>query len=122
MVEKEWPIYIWLDDIRPNPEGWVWAHSVNEAIELFENNIVHYLSLDHDMGGAPGGDGVALVDWMTDNRVWPERGVVIHSMNPVGRRVMMQQIDRQGPYEPAFGNNFRGTWVNENDPYFTQKV
>ena len=27
---------LWLDDVRPAPKGWLWARSVNEAIELIE--------------------------------------------------------------------------------------
>lgn len=27
---------LWLDDVRPAPDGWLWAKSVNEAIGLIE--------------------------------------------------------------------------------------
>ena len=27
---------LWLDDVRPAPDGWLWAKSVNEAIALVQ--------------------------------------------------------------------------------------
>lgn len=43
---------IWLDDIRPAPEGHVWCKSVNEAITVIEENKnnIEVLDLDHDLG------------------------------------------------------------------------
>ena len=43
---------IWLDDIRPAPEGYVWCKSVNIAkrtIESAEEPIV-LIDCDHDLG------------------------------------------------------------------------
>lgn len=76
---------IWLDDIRPTPEGYTWCKSVNEVKALIENNsIIVELNLDHDLGdyAKDGGDGIKLLDWLEETeRSFP---IHIHSMNPVG--------------------------------------
>ena len=46
---------LWVDDIRPAPEGYVWAKSVNEAKwilygRMITNNPIELLDLDHDAG------------------------------------------------------------------------
>ena len=43
---------IWLDDIKPAPNGYIHCHSVNEAIELIKNakEPIEQLDLDHDLG------------------------------------------------------------------------
>ena len=93
---------LWLDDIRPAPEGWTRARSVNTAIALmgfYRDNLID-VSLDHDMGdfSDQGGDGVKLVLWMIENNVWPANRPTIHSMNPVGRKNMEALIERYGNY------------------------
>ena len=70
---------IWLDDIRPAPEGYVWCKSVNIAkrtIESAEEPIL-LIDCDHDLGdyAYDGGDG-------------------LHTMNPVGRENMLRMIRR----------------------------
>lgn len=76
---------IWLDDIRPAPEGYTWCKSVNEVKALIENNsTIVELNLDHDLGdyAKDGGDGIKLLDWLEETeRSFP---IHIHSMNPVG--------------------------------------
>jgi len=92
-------ICLWLDDVRPAPEGWVHARSVNGAIALLRVHRVSEASLDHDLGdyAADGGDGVRLVLWMAEHGVWPAQ-VRVHSLNPVGRANMEALITR---YKPA---------------------
>ena len=57
---------IWLDDIRPVPEGYVWCKSVNEAITVIEDNKnnIGVIDLDHDLGdfAKDGGDAICLMD------------------------------------------------------------
>lgn len=93
---------LWLDDLRPIPreEGWVLAHSVNEAISIMGDTKISFASLDHDLGDwAPdGGDGVKLVLWMIENERWPSEGIEVHSMNPVGAQNMIALIDQYAPY------------------------
>jgi hypothetical protein len=60
---------IWLDDIRPAPDGFTLAHSVNEAILLIEKaekdgTGVELIDCGHDLGDyfPDGGDGIKLLD------------------------------------------------------------
>ncbi len=100
---------LWLDDIRTVPEGWVGAHSVDEAIRLMEAGEVEFASLDHDLGEyePAGGDGIKLVLWMAEHEVWPTRGIRVHSANPVGSKDMLRTIARYCPYgeELLYGFN-----------------
>lgn len=93
---------LWMDDLRPAPDGWTGARSVNEAIALMRTGEVTHASLDHDLGdyAHDGGDGWRLVDWMAENDAWPVVELSVHSMNPVGARRMLETVDRYGPYAP----------------------
>ena len=98
---------LWIDDVRPAPEGYVWCHSVWRAIKeitIRENEIKEFgdvepitlIDLDHDAGDywQYGGDYVKLLDWLEETgRNYPIR---IHSMNPVGRENMRAIIRRNG--------------------------
>jgi hypothetical protein len=97
---------IYVDDIRPAPEGYVLCRSVNETIKLIERseqrharykklNAPHYdllkielIDLDHDAGeyASDGRDFIKILDWLEETgRNYPIR---IHTMNPVGRMNM----------------------------------
>lgn len=98
---------LWVDDIRPAPENYFWAKTVNEAkttIEFFENVLmrnrpdrtIELIDLDHDAGDFAhfGGDYIKLLDWLEETgRDYPIR---IHSMNPVGRENMRRIIQKNG--------------------------
>lgn len=91
---------IWVDDLRPAPNGYIWLNSVNEVIETI--HLVEYIchgfdrlptieviDLDHDAGdyAQDGGDYIKILDWMeATGRNYPIR---IHTANPVGRQNMM---------------------------------
>lgn len=108
---------LWIDDVRPAPEGYVWCKSVNEAKNIIadanakfvdscrrglpnENLLVDLISLDHDAGeyASDGGDYIKLLDWLE----WLHQGKGIHtkfrlhSMNPVGIANMRAIIERNG--------------------------
>lgn len=42
---------LWIDDIRTPPDGWEWAKTSKEAIDVIDNNEVSHISFDHDLGG-----------------------------------------------------------------------
>lgn len=112
---------IWIDDVRPAPEGRGWLHckSVNEAkshIEFGEEvfgvngrevwfpttgevkrlGVIEYIDIDHDAGdyASDGGDYIKLLDWFEETgRNYPIR---IHSQNPVGVANMRAIIERNG--------------------------
>ena len=95
---------LWIDDVRPAPEGYVWRKSVNAAkryIKEFERmyetikvDKVEVIDIDHDAGdyAYDGGDYIRLLDWLEETgRNYPIR---IHSMNVVGVQNMRAIIER----------------------------
>lgn len=90
---------LWLDDVRPTPEGYETARSVNEAIKLIEqaednDEEIELLDLDHDLGdyAYDGGDGIKLLDWLAERGTFYP--VCIHTSNPAGRANMERMIAR----------------------------
>ena len=92
---------LWVDDVRPAPEGYVWVKSVDDAKEFIcwakcTNQSVELIDIDHDAGdyATDGGDYIKLLDWLEETgRNYPIR---IHSMNPVGVANMRAIIKRNG--------------------------
>lgn len=87
---------LWIDDVRPAPEGYIWRRSVYGAmhqIQLCEAKVrvrenesykIELIDIDHDAGDYvnQGGDYINLLNWLEEaGRNYPIR---IHSMNPVG--------------------------------------
>lgn len=98
---------LWIDDVRPAPEGYIWCHSVFRAMKEiiinedriangYDETPIQLIDIDHDAGEFVqyGGDYIKLLDWLEEtNRNYPIR---IHSMNPVGRENMRAIIRRNG--------------------------
>ena len=105
---------LWIDDVRPAPEGYIWCHSVFRAIkeiscaenrieekryfkeDITEEDYIELISLDHDAGDyyQYGGDYIKLLDWLEETgRNYPIR---IHSANPVGIANMRAIIEKNG--------------------------
>ena len=108
---------LWIDDVRPAPEGYMWIKSVNGAkifiinIEasarvdkeynaLYNDNFpiteIELIDMDHDAGeySSHGGDYIKILDWLEETgRNYP---IHIHSMNPVGVENMRRIIQRNG--------------------------
>ena len=92
---------LWIDDVRPAPEGYVWCKSVNDAVtaiittEVFhKDDAITLIDIDHDAGdyASDGGDYIRLLDWLEETgHNYPIR---IHSMNPVGAANMRAIIER----------------------------
>ncbi len=67
---------LYLDDTRPEPEGWVRATTADEAIEQLKTGTVEELSLDHDLGiEEQVGTGYTVLQWI-------ERQVHLHGFKP----------------------------------------
>jgi hypothetical protein len=87
---------IYLDDIRPAPDGYVLCKSVNEAKQLIEENEgktqIEIIDCDHDLGdyACDGGDGIKLLDWLAERGTYYP--IALHTMNPVGRANMERLI------------------------------
>ena len=108
---------LWIDDVRPAPDGYYKVLSVNNAKHIIENAErreheygltifwggekkhhlpIELIDIDHDAGdyANDGGDYIKLLDWLEETgRNYPIR---IHSMNPVGRENMRAIIRRNG--------------------------
>ena len=97
---------LWIDDVRPAPEGYEWCSTVNiaiAAIELWEDlpEGIELIDIDHDAGdfACDGGDYIKLLDWLeATGRNYP---IHIHSMNSVGVANMRAIIERNG-WEEVF--------------------
>ena len=107
---------LWIDDVRPAPEGYIWCHSVYRAIKEIQiaeqvkldpesqwhnfDDIVNWeielIDIDHDAGDywRYGGDYIKILDWLEETgRNYP---IHIHSMNPVGVANMRAIIQKNG--------------------------
>lgn len=89
---------LWIDDIRPAPDGFIWCKSVNQAkaaITAYEHqyscdNIL--IDLDHD-----GEDYRKILEWLKEKNI-VDTGYFfkIHSKNPVGVMKMEDIIHHNG--------------------------
>lgn len=95
---------IWLDDLRPAPDGYMWFKSVNDAKSFIDSKkdrlCIFMLDLDHDLGdyAYDGGDAIRLIEWLLWNGYhemnWIRFIFNFHTMNPVGRENMKALVDR----------------------------
>lgn len=100
---------IWVDDVRPAPDGYVWCQTVNEVKHVITNvfslHHIHHtanlprielLDLDHDAGDLAqwGGDYIKILDWL-EKQQW-SIPIRLHTMNPVGRENMRRIIQKNG--------------------------
>ncbi len=105
---------LWVDDVRPAPNGYVWCKSVISAVHEIlqaealakagasgvwakpEECVIELIDLDHDAGeyASCGGDFIKLLDWLeATGKNYPMH---IHSINPVGVANMRRIIKRNG--------------------------
>lgn len=96
------PVRLFLDDMRKAPPGWRLVKTAAECIEVLDReraNVVE-LSLDHDLlpehydtNHGPTAyrttTGMAVVDWMIANSVWP---AVVHVHSLSDRRHYMTGV------------------------------
>ena len=93
---------IWVDDVRPAPEGYIWLKSVNEVKKYLAdphilcNYEIKLIDLDHDAGdyAKDGGDYIKILDYL--EIVGYNGDLRIHSMNPVGVQNMRNIIQKNG--------------------------
>jgi hypothetical protein len=92
-------VKLWLDDIRPAPEGWLWCKTADQLRrELIRHRWdLQVVSFDHDLGEneETGYDVLKQLERAAANNAWlliPDR-MEIHSANPVGRKNMQAAID-----------------------------
>ena len=99
---------LWIDDVRPAPEGYLWITSVNLAIDFIDALCVSdeyfdlpvtLVDMDHDAGvfASDGGDYIKFLDYCEET--WGKDlpfDIHIHSLNPVGVENMRRIIERNG--------------------------
>ena len=93
---------LWIDDVRPAPEGYIWVKSVDEAKKIIREvddrfwDSCEIIDIDYDAGAYAmfGGDYIKFLDWLEEtSHNCPIR---IHSMNPVGVENMRRIIQKNG--------------------------
>lgn len=99
--KNDWKLY--LDDVRPCPQGFVLARSFDEAIELIKaNGCPSFISFDHDLGLIPNEvelNGHSLAKWLVekdlDDQIIPDHfDYNIHSANSLGRDNIKGLLDQ----------------------------
>lgn len=86
---------LWLDDVRPAPEGFVWVKTAEEAIAAFASGAVKVASLDHDLeADMTGYDVLAWVEACVAAGAWygPIPTIYVHSANPPGKLRMESAV------------------------------
>ena len=88
---------VYLDDVRPAPEGWTLATTAQQAIDLLQQHQVTHISLDHDLGPPEAGTGYDVILWLEkalfdEGRPLPI--VLLHTANPVARARMLLGLER----------------------------
>ena len=93
---------LWIDDVRPAPEGYVWCKSTFEAVCKLLHAVrgtctIELIDIDHDAGDYvnDGGDYIKILDWMEEIGYIPN-AIHIHSMNAVGVENMRRIIRKNG--------------------------
>lgn len=102
---------LWLDDVRPAPEGWEWARDAETAVAKLEVALrdgepLEAVSLDHDLGADPGQGvyargnseicGCYVVDYLIQVQPPIEEPIRIHSWNPSEARKMATALNYAG--------------------------
>lgn len=93
-------IRLWIDDIRPAPEGWHHAKTCAEAIEFLENNFVDEVSFDHDSGDDDF-DFIKVAHWLEESACFNTYHRVkwyVHSANPAGAAAIKATMERADKY------------------------
>ena len=95
------PLHLWLDDVRPAPEGYdFWAFTAQQALDVLQTGCVGHVSLDHDLGDSDE-TGYTVACWIEDavgtQRI-PSLTWQVHSSNPVGRKRIEQALRNLKPW------------------------
>lgn len=98
---------LWVDDLRPAPNGYIWAKNVNEVkihciqyLDPTKNLCIEEFNLDHDSGeyNYLGGDYIEILKFLEEKQYlnnWKINSVFhIHSQNVVGIQNMRAIIQR----------------------------
>lgn len=101
---------LWIDDVRPTPEGWDRAYTASDAIGMLGSRTYTHVSFDHDLGMCcecvncdmgsacvTYGDGYQVVCWLEEqiaiDDTFPVPQMTVHSDNGPGRKRIELAID-----------------------------
>jgi len=89
---------LWVDDIRPAPEGWELADDFFKAKVALIMQEYDEVSLDHDLGIFIDGKeytgydvALFLLDRAIDGKYIPPK-ITSHSANPIGRKKILDVV------------------------------
>lgn len=90
-------VKVYLDDLRPTPEGWIGVRWPEEVIELLKTGNVSEISLDHDLGDDEHGTGNDVITWIEEqvflhDFVPPK--ISLHTDNASARKKMSAGINQ----------------------------
>lgn len=105
MIERMQPMKIWVDDVRPAPEGYdISLKTVNDAKNFISGHErrqkfmpcepIELIDLDYDSGDyeKDGGSYIKLMDWLVERgTLYP---LAFHSQNCVGMEYMKRMYRR----------------------------
>lgn len=103
LLSSEEPLWVYLDDLRTPPRGWVLTETPEETIELLKTGRVEKLSLDNDLGlghdeRGRERDGYSVLRWLEEEVEFSgfisPNVITVHSGNPVARNRMQTVINR----------------------------
>jgi hypothetical protein len=91
---------VWLDDVRPAPDGWVHVRTPEEAINRLKTGEVEEISFDHDLGLDDYEDGrertgYRVLLWIEEEmhlRVVKPPNMRVHSGNVPGHERLLRGI------------------------------
>lgn len=88
---------IWLDDMRPAPEGWWWVKEAETLLEFLQQGhlLVKEMSLDHDLG-LEKKTGMDVVDFLVETHNDGKMAVHVHSANLPARERMDKTLRKYG--------------------------
>lgn len=93
------PLY--LDDLRPTPEGFDHVYSYEEFVDYLERKgLPDFISFDHDLGEDLSGYDCAkyLVEYCLTHQL-PLPNYQVHSQNPVGKENIERLLDNFRSFE-----------------------
>lgn len=93
-------MWIWLDDVRPAPIGYIHCKTVPEALEYIVSGVVNKISFDHDLGEdlATGYDLAKLIEEMAYYGRISKLDWAVHSANPVGYKNIVSAMENATRY------------------------
>jgi hypothetical protein len=87
---------LYVDDIRPTPEGWQGTDSITKAIYWLSMGMVNEISLDFDYGNERESFCAIAYYLATMPQELRPKKIHFHTDNPVGREKMKQLLKGEG--------------------------